>query len=247
MNQPVIWIPQRTSALDFAAAKLQGRGWNTVSAPSGSVTHVLLPVPCKLRADTLEALLSPLGKDVTVLGGFLDDTAADRRRINLLADSAYQAENAMITAYCALRLGADALTVTWERCPVLVLGWGRIGKCLGRLLQRLGAEVTVAARKEADRAICRALGYGALTFPEAEDQVSGFRAVYNTVPSPVLSRQATGHCAGTVFIELASKPGMEGAGIIDGRGLPGKMAPESAGSLIARTVTYLCSRKEIGL
>jgi hypothetical protein len=37
---------------------------------------------------------------------------------------------------------------------------------------------------------------------------------------------------------------MEGEGIIDGRGLPGKMAPESSGKLIARVVLGLCAREE---
>lgn len=238
------WIPQRTAALDHAAKELARQRCAIVHTPTCDVTHVLLPVPCRLRSDTVDTLLSPLPKEVTVLGGFLDDTAANRRRINLLSDAAYQAENAMITAYCALRLGADALPVTWDGCPVLILGWGRIGKCLSSLLLRLGAKVTVAARKEADLALCGALGCQGITFPEAESQLCAFRAVFNTVPAPVLRCPPD---ANGVFIELASKPGMEGSGIIDGRGLPGKMAPESAGALIARAVIRLCGRKEQSL
>ena len=238
------WIPQHTAALDHAANELARQGCATVHTPTCAVTHVLLPVPCRLQPDTVETLLSPLTKDITVLGGFLNDAAADRNRIDLLSDAAYQAENAMITAYCALRLGADALPVTWDSCPVLILGWGRIGKCLSFLLQRLGAKVTVAARKEEDRALCRALGYRAIPISDAETALSDFRAVYNTVPAPVLRCPPGSDC---IFIELASRAGMEGSGIIDGRGLPGKMAPESAGALIARTVMRLCDRKEQSL
>jgi dipicolinate synthase subunit A len=236
-----IWIPQRTAALDHAANELARQHCAIVHTPTCAVTHVLLPVPCKLHPETLDTLLSPLPSDVTVLGGFLDEAVADRRRINLLSDASYQAENAMITTYCALQLGADALPIIWAGCPVLILGWGRIGKCLSNLLHRLGANVTVAARKDADLALCGALGYRAMTFLEAESHVSSFRVVFNTVPVPILRCPSDSNC---VFIELASKPGMEGSGIIDGRGLPGKMAPESAGALIARTVIRLCGRKE---
>ena len=239
-----IWIPQRTAALDHAANELARQHCAIVHTPTCAVTHVLLPVPCKLHPETLDTLLSPLPSDVTVLGGFLDEAVADRRRINLLSDASYQAENAMITAYCALRLGADALPVTWDSCPVLILGWGRIGKCLSFLLQRLGAKVTVAARKEEDRALCRALGYRAIPISDAETALSDFRAVYNTVPAPVLRCPPGSDC---IFIELASRAGMAGSGLIDGRGLPGKMAPASAGALIARTVMRLCDRKEQSL
>ena len=242
MNQQVLWIPQHSPALDYAARELAHHGFEISGSSDPSVTHILLPVPCRLADDVLKDILASAPDCATVLGGFLHPaTAADRQRINLLEDPYYQAENAMITAYCALRLGADALPVTWERCPVLILGWGRIGKCLSRLLRSLGAEVTVAARKDADLALCRALGYHAKTFRKIIGETANFRVIFNTVPAPVLSAQAVARCRDDrVLIELASVPGMEGPGIIDGRGLPGKMAPESAGSLIARTVIRLC-------
>jgi hypothetical protein len=46
-------------------------------------------------------------------------------------------------------------------------------------------------------------------------------------------------------IDLASKPGIAGSDVIIARGLPGKMAPESAGHLIAKTILELSIRKEV--
>ena len=43
----------------------------------------------------------------------------------------------------------------------------------------------------------------------------------------------------TLLLELASRPGMSGSKIIDGRGLPGKMAPVRSGRLIAETFIRL--------
>ena len=72
-----------------------------------------------------------------------------------------------------------------------------------------------------------------------------YRVIFNTVPASVLKQGQRELCReDCVFVELASSPGIEGAGIIDGRGLPGKMAPESSGKLIARLVMRLCAREE---
>ena len=62
----------------------------------------------------------------------------------------------------------------------------------------------------------------------------------------MLSAQALEHCRpGCVKLELASSPGMEGSDIIQARGLPGKMAPESSGKLIARTVLRLGVKEDV--
>ena len=45
--------------------------------------------------------------------------------------------------------------------------------------------------------------------------------------------------ADAVAVELASTPGMAGDNIISALGLPGKMAPESSGKLIAETFLRL--------
>ena len=65
--------------------------------------------------------------------------------------------NAIPTAEGALALAMQQMPDTlWEsRC--LVLGFGRVGKQLSLRLQRLGARVTVAVRKDADRALLEAL------------------------------------------------------------------------------------------
>ena len=52
----------------------------------------------------------------------------------------------------------------------------------------------------------------------------------NTIPAMVLP---LGTWDG-IAVELASKPGMSGGNIVDGKGLPGRLAPEASGELIAR-------------
>lgn len=230
LDKRLIYPLGATDAIRFAARYL---GLPLVDHPTPDATHLLLDVP--LRQTDLEKTLSMLPPGITAIGGNLDIPALEGyRKLDLLQDAEYLAKNAAITAHCAIKLALPCLDVTPEGCPVLILGWGRIGKCLARLLKGLGAEVTVAARKEADRAMLRALGYRAVEFHELSKILHGFRLIYNTVPEKILSEATTFHTE-CVKIELASRQGLPGA-VIDGRGLPGKLAPESSGKLIAETI-----------
>jgi dipicolinate synthase subunit A len=78
--------------------------------------------------------------------------------MDLLKDPHYLAKNAAITAECALKVAAPYLKTTFSESPTLILGWGRIGKCLARLLSARNCPVSVAARKESDRAMLEAFG-----------------------------------------------------------------------------------------
>lgn len=230
LDKRLIYPLGTTGAIRFAARFL---GLPLVDHPTPDATHLLLDVP--LRQTDIAKNLSMLPTGITVIGGNLEIPVLEGyRKIDLLQDPEYLAKNAAITAHCALKLALPYLDVTLEGCPVLILGWGRIGKCLARLLKVLGAEVTVAARKEADRAMLKALGYRAVEFDALSKMLHGFRLIYNTVPERILSESTT-FPTDCVKIELASRPGLPGEAI-DGRGLPGKLAPESSGRLIAETI-----------
>ena len=246
MRNELFFIAGSSPALDCAALELEKLGVSVADMPCDEVTHLLLPVPCQLPQEELDGILHDLPQTVTVLGGRLAyPQLQDYDCMDLLKDETYQAENAMITAYCALNLAGTALDVIWKDCPVLILGWGRIGKCLAKLLGAVGASVSAAARKEQDRAMITALGYDAQNIQQLGCVLQRYRVIFNTVPSPVLSKKQTGYCRNNcVLVELASRPGMEGANILDGRRLPGRLAPESSGKLIARTVLRLCTPKE---
>ena len=113
-----------------------------------------------------------------------------------------------------------------------MLGWGRIGKRLGVYLADAGAMVTIAARKESDVAMIRALGYDGIFLEQAASALPKFWAVLNTIPAMVLPAfKCRPDC---VLLELASRPGMAGNNIIRASGLPGKYAPRESGELIAR-------------
>ena len=246
MRNRLLYAPEGVPALTYAVEELENRGISFAQEPCERVTHLLLPVPCRMAREDVAEILARLPRDVMVLGGALNrPELADYRCQDLLADPMYLSKNAMITAHCALRLVEQTLPVIWEGCPVLILGWGRVGKCLGSVLKKLGAEVSIAARKPEDLAMIAALGCDGRSIMGLDCILRRYRVIFNTVPASVLKQGQRELCReDCVFVELASSPGIEGAGIIDGRGLPGKMAPESSGKLIARLVMRLCAREE---
>ena len=233
-----------TPALHYAIQALANRGYSSTQTPAADVTHLLLPVPSfeanghiKGGGD-LGSVLPQLPKNVIVLGGLLDrPELANYHRIDLLKDPLYTARNANITAHCAVKLALNKLPATLEKQQVLVIGWGRIGKCLGKLLRDMGAQVTVAARKESDRAMLAALGYRAIHTQNIG--TPPYRVIFNTVPQMVCPQ-----CPGDgLKIDLASQPGLGGEDVIWARGLPGKDAPESSGQLIAETAIRLIQER----
>lgn len=226
-----------TQALRHAKVLLQAQGLTFTQIPCPAVTHLILPVPSfepngmiKGGGD-LDALLKALPKNITIIGGNLDiPLLTDYKKIDLLRDPIYLAMNASITAHCAIILAATNLECTLADIPVLVIGWGRIGKCLTRLLTGLGTQVTVAARKETDRAALASIGVHAIDTAHIASENYG--VIFNTAPEMVLS-----HCAGNALkIDLASKPGIAGADVIWARGLPNQNAPLSSGNLIAKSI-----------
>ncbi|MCD7755013.1 MAG: hypothetical protein LUJ09_01560 [Firmicutes bacterium] len=255
MNGITIFAPEGNAAVRFAAGDLSDRGINIADTPAEDVTHLLLPVPSFDRDGNIrgcgapEPVLKALPKDVTVIGGGLGHPALKgRRQIDLLEDAQYLAENAAITADCAIRIAGSNLSTVFRGCPILVIGWGRIGKCLARQLAQMGTEVTVAARGESDRAMVQALGFRAEHTQALRFGLLRYRVIFNTVPAPVLSREQLRFCrSDCVLIDLASQPGIAGDTVIWARGLPGKDVPEASGHLIARCVLRRLAAREAAI
>ncbi len=233
----VLCVP-RSEAVRHAAAYLKELGICVSEKCAPDVTHLLLGVPSFPSGDEyLAHYLTELPDEIIVSGGNLNSALLENYRcVDFLHDAEYLAMNAAITADCALEL-LEGKIETLEGTRVLILGWGRIGKCLAQLLRCKGCEVGVAARKRTDLAMLRALGYCAVPMEDVRGYVHRFDAIINTVPELILpDLVAKPDC---VILELASKAGMTGKNIISARGLPAKMAPKKSGKLIAETFIRL--------
>ena len=248
MEKVIFYLPQATPVLRRAGQALIDKGYRVSEVPEEDVTHLLLPCP-SLDADgslkgggSLPDILDTLSKDITIIGGNLDHPSLDTfSKIDLLKNESYLWHNAAITADCALSLVRQRLNRCWWDCDVLILGFGRIGFHLARMLDGLGAKVTVAARKEAALAQAESLGLDSMPMDAAEP--GRFTIILNTVPHMVLPEKRCENCRPNCLkMDLASLPGIGGSGVIWARGLPGKYAPETSGNLIAATILDMLRR-----
>jgi dipicolinate synthase subunit A len=234
----------RSGALDCCVNLLMEKGCTFTSNLTDPVTHLILPVPSvdedgHIKGDgPLQEVLAKLSPTATVIGGNLpQQLLGEHPVIDLLQDEDYVCQNAYITAHCAMALAAEQLDTTFRDCRCLIIGWGRIGKCLAEVMTHLEAEVTVAVRNPRDQAMLEALGYKCIAITKIDPTI--YDLIFNTAPYLLLP-----DCKGKALkIDLASKPGIDAEGVIWARGLPGIHRPESSGKLIAQTFLRLISRE----
>ena len=232
---------------------------STLQACTYGADCVLLPTP----AERGGLLYAPLGlaappMDEVIGGGFAAATVEralrEKLRIeDLMRRADFLQANAAITAEGAIGvlLRESEKTLLGSRC--LVAGWGRIGKLLTLRLSALGAYVTAAARRRADRAEAEALGLRALDYGQLESIAGELDFVVNTVPARVLSDALLCCLPGdALLLELASPPGgfdpllAQNIGLraLTAPGLPGKSAPASAAALLKRTAAQIMQEQE---
>ena len=222
---------------------------------------VILPMPLTVDGKTVNAPFSRLclpleqvyagvREDQAVFGGGISSevqTAFERRHITVydyLSREELAVANAVPTAEGALQLAMEELPVTIDGASCLVTGYGRIARVLSRMLVSLGATVTVAARKCADRAWAQVSGCRVMHTDELAS-MPRFDVIFNTVPTMLFDRRVLStldrRC---LLIDLASRPG----GIdfnaaadlhlktIWALSLPGRVAPKTAAAIIRTTV-----------
>lgn len=235
MNRFHVYIPDKTEPLRCAELELAKAGISFATSVEDA-NIILYPVPTPP-----DLPFSPEHGQI-VIGGHLN--LPTHTHFDLLKDPFYLAENAQITAEAALGIVLRELPCCLAETDVLVLGWGRIGKCLARHLKNLGANVFVCARNPTDLAMLEALRYQAISPEMLPSQLSRFRCMINTIPATVVSspEKIPPDC---LQIDLASGVFLPGAHVLSARGLPGKCKPEASGKLIARSILHYLQGVEI--
>ena len=194
-----------------------------------SAEVIILPIPasCDLRTVNapfskeeilLDDFVSSIGSSKLVLAGHIQPSLARRFDEEGIACIDYynreelMVKNAVPTAEGAIEIALSELPVTLFGASALVIGYGRIGKILARLLIAMGADTTASARRWGDLAWIEADGaHGVHTSKIAAD-IGKYDVIFNTVPTMVLGEEALELMKkDALIIDLASVPG--GAGI----------------------------------
>jgi dipicolinate synthase subunit A len=126
-----------------------------------------------------------------------------------------------------------------------VIGFGRTGKALALLLKGLHSHVTVVVRDEVDLARVWVAGYRPVLMHNLRDAIRSADLIFNTAPAMVMPRSVLERAQpDAVLIDLASTPGGTdfataselGISARLAPGLPGIVAPVTAGRIIADMV-----------
>lgn len=153
--------------------------------------------------------------------------------------------NSIPTAEGAILRAMQEIPVTLHGSRVIVLGFGRCGMTLARMLHGIGARVTVVAREPGQLARAYEIGLDTMHLSQLSEAIVSARVVFNTVPARVLTKEVLRRMPQTsVIVDVAAAPGgtdfvaAEELGIkayLD-LGIPGRVAPETAGEILARTI-----------
>jgi dipicolinate synthase subunit A len=237
-----------------------------LSSAMSNAKSIILPLPfstdnirlfCPTCAEEilLDEIVEKIEKGMVIAGGKMTDKFLRRiEEKGAIPFDYYKSErfaihNAIPTAEGALSIAMNELKTTINGSKCAVLGYGRIGKILARTLKRLDADVTVYARKDEVLAWAEADGCKTHKLVELPEKINESAVVFNTIPSTVLTKDVLDNISEeTVIIDLASAPGgvdveyanLIGRKVIFALSLPGKVAPITAGKIIADTVlSYL--------
>jgi dipicolinate synthase subunit A len=160
--------------------------------------------------------------------------------------------NSIPSAEGAIQMAMEASPLTVFGSRSLVLGFGRTGRAIALLLRGLFSDVAVAARKDLDLARIWASGHRYIPWDRLADEVAQADLIFNTVPALVLTREvlvaAPPHA---VVIDVASAPGgtdFQAASELGltaklAPGLPGIVAPVTAGKIIAELIVRHLSKE----
>lgn len=169
----------------------------------------------------------------------------DVKGIDILKREELAVLNAVPTAEGAVCILIEELPITLMDSTILIVGYGRIGKILAKMLHGFGSEVWVAARKYSDIAWIEAQGFKPVPMSQLARYVSDMDAIVNTVPSLVITKDILEKTrSGCFLLDLASSPGgidFKAAEVLGFKvkwslGIPGKVAPLTAGDIIRRTI-----------
>ncbi|URN93461.1 MAG: dipicolinate synthase subunit DpsA [Candidatus Pristimantibacillus lignocellulolyticus] len=156
--------------------------------------------------------------------------------------------NSIPTAEGALMMAIQHTDITIHRSNSMVLGFGRTGITMARTLQALGSNVYFGVRRSEQYARAYEMGFNPFYTKDLEQFVGNIDLLFNTIPTMIITAQIIEKLQkSTVIIDLATKPGgtdfhfaeERGMKALLAPGLPGIVAPRTAGLLLADCLSQL--------
>ncbi|MGJ7921011.1 dipicolinic acid synthetase subunit A [Neobacillus sp. LXY-4] len=230
------------------------------------VDAIILPVPgtsLEGKVETIfsnekvvltEEMISNTPSHCTIYSGISNNyltgitKKANRRLVLLFERDDVAIYNSIPTVEGTIMLAIQHTDFTIHGSNIVVLGLGRVGMSVARTFHALGAKVKVGARRSEHIARITEMGLTPFLLNDLEQSVKDTDICINTIPYPIVTASVISKMpAHTLIIDLASKPGgtdfryaeKRGIKAILAPGLPGIVAPKSAGQILANVLTQL--------
>ncbi|RFU61578.1 dipicolinic acid synthetase subunit A [Peribacillus glennii] len=230
------------------------------------IDSIILPVPgtnSTGRVETIfsneeviitEQILSKTPPHCTVYSGISNEylngiiKKANRRLVQLFERDDVAIYNSIPTVEGTIMMAIQHTDFTIHGSTVAVLGFGRTGMSVARTFQAIGAKVKVGARKSEDLARITEMAMTPFHLNDLATAVRDVDICINTIPVLIVSASVLANMpVHTLVIDLASKPGgtdfryaeKRGIKALLAPGLPGIVAPKTAGQILANVLAQL--------
>lgn len=173
---------------------------------------------------------------------------AKRQLVQLFERDDVAIYNSIPTVEGTIMMAIQHTDFTIHGSNITVLGLGRCGMSVARTFHALGAKVKVGARKSEHLARITEMGLTPFHLNDLGKEVKDTDILINTVPLLIVSASVISKMpAHTLIIDLASKPGgtdfryaeKRGIKALLAPGLPGIVAPKTAGQILANVLAQL--------
>ena len=204
---------------------------------------------------SIEELIKEMSnKNKTFLAGKISEKTAERlteekiEYIDLLKREELVVLNTIATAEGTIQLAMENTTRTIHGSNILIMGFGRVGKVLAKMLDGIGAKVSCEARKNSDIAWIKAYGYNPIHLSELDNELGNYDIIINTIPFQILDenrlKNVKKECT---ILDLSSNPGgvdrnaarKLGLKLIWALSLPGRVAPLTSAEFIKETLYHI--------
>jgi len=201
-----------------------------------------------------EEMLLKTPKHCVVYSGisnsYLDELMkkVNRKYVQLFERDDVAIYNSIPTAEGTIMMVIQHTDFTIHGSRIAVLGLGRVGMTVARTFAALGAKVKVGARRSEHLARITEMGLEPFHLHDLEKEVRDIDVCINTIPTMVVTASVISKMpVHTLIIDLASKPGgtdfryaeKRGIKALLAPGLPGIVAPKTAGQIIANVLSQL--------
>ncbi len=210
--------------------------------------------------ETLDDIIFKTGKNCIVFGGLIDRSTESKlvkkgiRYFDYYKREDVTIKNTVPTVQGILKAIIDNVDYTIHSSKCAVFGYGRVGKITADILSSIGADITVCARKKSDLTTAEMKKLNGCLIEEFYIISKNYDIIINTIPSVVIDRKILENLkSDCLIIDVASSPfGTDfacanelGIRAIQCPSIPGKVAPKTAGIIIAQAITDIIKEENL--